>query len=203
MNTCFTLPDGYEKKDYVNLYTDRRLYRALNTASILIGFAVLAVGYFWQGFDALLALLRRGMSAYLLWILMLGAGILAFYTLHELTHGLCMRLFSGIRPHYGRKGVMLFTGSEAYFCRRDYLVTALAPAVIFTALFAVLTVFLQGEWFWLALGLQLANLGGIVGDIYMSYRALREPKTALFRDSGVAVTIYTEKTDETNADNGM
>ncbi|MBQ3356953.1 MAG: DUF3267 domain-containing protein [Oscillospiraceae bacterium] len=193
MRTCFTLPDGYEETDYVNLYTNRRLYRALNTASFLIGAAVLAVGYFWQGFDALLALLKRGMSDYLLWILILAAGIIAFYTLHELTHGLCMRLFSGIRPHYGKKGLMLFTGSEAYFCRRDYVITALAPALLFTPLFALLTVFLKDEWFWLALGLQLANLGGIVGDVYMTGKALRQPKSALFRDSGVGVTIYTEK----------
>ena len=193
MRTCFTLPDGYEETDYVNLYTNRRLYRALNTASFLIGAAVLAVGYFWQGFDALLALLKRGMSDYLLWILILAAGIIAFYTLHELTHGLCMRLFSGIRPHYGKKGLMLFTGSEAYFCRRDYVITALAPALLFTPLFALLTVFLKDEWFWLALGLQLAILGGIVGDVYMTGKALRQPKSALFRDSGVGVTIYTEK----------
>lgn len=193
MRTCLTLPDGYEEKEYVNLYADRRIYRNLNIASFFIGVAVLGVGYLWQGFDALLALLRRGMSAYLLWILLLAAGILAYLALHELTHGLCMRLFSGLRPHFGRKGLLLFAGSDAYFCRRDYLVTALAPVTLFAVLFALLTVFLEGEWFWLAVGLQLANLGGAVGDYYMTYRALRRPKTALFYDRGFAVTIYTEK----------
>lgn len=195
MKTCFTLPDGYAETDYVNLYTNRRLYRALNITSFFIGVAVIAAGYFWQGFDALLALLKRGMSAYLLWVLLLAAGILSFYALHELTHGLCMRLFSGIRPHYGKKGLMLFTGSEAYFCRCDYILTALAPAVIFTVLFTVLTLVLKDEWFWLAAGLQLANLGGIVGDVYMTCKAFRQPKSALFRDSGVGVTIYTEKVE--------
>lgn len=203
MRTCFTLPEGYAEEDYVNLYANRRIYRNLNIASFLIGVAVIAIGILWQGFDALLALIRRGMNAYLLWVLILAASILAFYTLHELTHGLCMRLFSGIRPHYGKKGLMLFTGSEAYFCRRDYIVTALAPAAVFTPLFVLLTVFLQDEWFWLAIGLQLANLGGIVGDVYMTYRALRQPKNALFRDSGVAVTIYTEKPNETDTESGM
>ncbi|MBQ6430649.1 MAG: DUF3267 domain-containing protein [Oscillospiraceae bacterium] len=193
MRTCFTLPDGYVEEDYVNLYANRRIYRNLNIASFLIGAAVIAVGWLWRGVDGLLSLLKRGISDYALWLLLLCVCVIAYLALHELTHGLCMRLFSGIRPHYGRKGVLLFTGSEAYFSRRDYIVTALSPVVIFTILFALLSVFLRDEWFWLVMALQLANLGGAVGDYYMTYRALRQPKSALFHDSGVAVTIYTEK----------
>lgn len=193
MRTCLTLPDGYEENERVDLYADRRLYRNLNIASFFIGAAVIAVGFLWQGFDALLALLRRGLNAYFLWLLILAACILAYFALHELTHGLWMRLFSGLRPLYGRKGLLLFAGSGAYFCRRDYLVIALAPVTLFGVIFALLTVFLPGEWFWLAAALQLANLGGAVGDLYMTHRALRLPKTALFYDRGVAVTIYTEK----------
>lgn len=193
MRTCFTLPDGYAETDYVNLYANRRVYRNLNIASFFIGAAVIAAGWLWRGFDGLLARIKSGMNAYFLWLLILAVSVIAYLALHELTHGLCMRLFSGIRPHYGRKGVLLFTGSEAYFSRRDYIVTTLAPVVVFAVLFALLSVFLRDEWFWLAAALQLANLGGAVGDYYMIYRALRQPKSALFRDSGVAVTIYTEK----------
>lgn len=195
MNTCFTLPDGYAQEDYVNLYANRRIYRNLNIASFLIGAAVIAVGFFLQGFDAILAVLRRGLSDYLLWLLILVAAILSYLALHELTHGLFMRLFSGIRPHYGKKGLLLYAGSEAYFCRRHYIVIALAPVVVFGVLFAVLSVFFKNEWFWLVMALQLANLGGAVGDYYMTYRALRQPKSALFHDSGVAVTIYTENNE--------
>ncbi len=202
MRTCFTLPDGYAEADYVNLYTNRRLYRNLNTASFLIGAAVIAIGWLWRGFDGLLALLKRGISDYVLWLLLLVVCVIAYLALHELTHGLCMRMFSGIRPHYGKKGVLLFAGSEAYFSRRDYIVTALAPVVIFGVLFALLSVFLQSEWFWLAIVLQVVNLGGAVGDYYMTGRAVRQPKSALFHDSGVAVTIYTEMNDETNTESG-
>lgn len=203
MDTCFTLPDGYKETDYVNLYLNRRVYRNLNTASFFIGAAVIAVGWLWQGFDGLLDLLRRGMSDYLLWLLLLAGGILAYLALHELTHGLFIRLFSGLRPHYGRKGVLLFTGSEAYFCRRHYIVIALAPVMLFGLIFGALSLFLKNEWFWFVMALQVANLGGAVGDYYITYRALRQPKTALFRDSGVGVTFYTENTDETNTDSGM
>lgn len=193
MSTCFTLPDGYVQEDYVNLYTDRRIYRNLNIASFIVGVAVIAVGWLWQGIDPLLALIKSGMNAYVLWVLILAVCILAALALHELTHGLFMRLFSGIRPHYGRKGLLLFTGSEAYFCRRDYLIIDLAPVVFFAILFALLSVFLTEQWFWLAIALQLVNLGGSVGDCYMACRTLRQPKSALFHDSGVAVTVYAEK----------
>lgn len=203
MKTCFSLPDGYEQTDYVNLYTDRPRYRKLNFASFLIGAAAIAVGWLWQGFDALLALLFVGFDAYFLWLLILAACVLACLTLHELLHGLFFRLISGLRPRYARKGVLLFTGSEAYFSRRDYVVIILAPAAIFALAFALLSVFLQNEWFWLAIALQAVNLGGSVGDYYKAFRALRQPKNALFWETGVSLTIYTENTDETDTGSGM
>ena len=192
MQTSFTLPDGYVQGDYVNLYADRRIYRNLNIASFIIGVAVIAVGWLWQGIDPLLALLKAGMHVYFCWLLTLAGCTLAYLTLHELTHGLMMRLFSGICPHYGKKGLLLFAGSEAYFRRRDYLSAKLSPVVLFGIVFALLSVILKDEWFWLAIVLQLINFGSSVGDIYTVCRALRQPKNALYYDSGVSVTIYTE-----------
>lgn len=203
MRTCFTLPDGYKECAYLNPYADRRLRRNLNIASFFIGVAVIAVGWLWRGFDGLLALLRRGLNAYLLWLALLAVCAIACLSLRELLRGLLMRLFAGIRPHCARKGLLLFIGSEAYFCRRDFLVLTLAPVALFAVLFALPTVFLQGAWFWLAIALQLVNLGSAVDDYYMIFRALRQPKRALFHDSGIAVAIYTEKPDETNADSRM
>lgn len=203
MKTCLTLPENYEQTDYVNLHADRRLYRNLNIASFLVGAAVIAVGWLWQGFDSLIALVLRGMNDYLLWVLLLAVCALAFLALHELTHGLLMRLFSGVRPYHGRKGLLLFTACEAYFCRRDYLIIMLAPVLLFSLVFALLTVFLKNEWFWLVMALQLFNLGGSVGDFYIAARTLRQPNSALFLSVGASVTVYTEKTDETNTDSGM
>lgn len=193
MNTCFTLPDGYAQTDYVNLNADPRLRRKLNTVSFLIGAAVIAVGWLVERFDALLALLRGGMRDYFLWVLLLAVCILAYFALHELTHGLLMRLCAGIRPRFGRKGLLLYVGSEAYFCRRDCLMIVLAPAVLFALAFALPSVFLRGAWFWLFVGLQLANLGGAVGDYYLFGKALRQKHSALFRINGAAMAVYTEK----------
>ena len=38
-----------------------------------------------------------------------------YLVLHELVHGICMRAFSGIRPHYGFTGLYAYAGSTAYF----------------------------------------------------------------------------------------
>jgi len=203
MKTCLNLPDKYVQTDYVNLHTDRRLYLILNIASFLIGAAVIAVGWLWKGFDALISLVLRGTNDYLLWVLLLAVSALAFLALHELTHGLFMRLFSGVRPYHGRKGLLLFTACNAYFSRRDYLIVMLAPALIFALVFALLTVFLKNEWFWLVMALQLFNLGGSVGDFYIAGWTLRQPKSALFLSVGVSVTVYTENLDEKHTDSGM
>ncbi len=203
MKTCLILPDRYVQTDYVNLHADRRLYHILNIVSFLIGIAIIAVGWLWKGFDSLVALALRGLSGYLLRVLEFAVCAIAYLALHELKHGLFMRLFSGIRAHHGRKGLLLFTYSEVYFCRRDFLIIMLAPVLIFFVAFAVPAVFLEREWFWLFMLLQVINLGGSVGDFYLAGRALRQPKNALFLSVGVSLTVYTEKNDEKHTDSGM
>lgn len=192
MKSFTEIPEGYVQSDYVNLYANRSLYRSINLLSLLIGLALFLLGWRWRGLDALQDLLRKSLADYYLWMALLLVLMLVYLTLHELTHGFFIRRFSGLRPHYGKKGLLLFVGSGAYFCRKHYLMIALAPVVLWGIVFGILSAFLQGKWFWLVYGLQIANFGGAAGDAYMTYKALRGEKVALYQDSGVSVAIYTK-----------
>ena len=66
---------------------------------------------------------------------------------------------------------------------------ALAPAVIFGVIFAVLALLLP-DWFWLVMIVQIANIAGSAGDFYCSWRMLRYPKDALIQDLGTGMKIY-------------
>ena len=67
------------------------------------------------------------------------AGVLLAWVLHELTHGLVMRMY-GAKPKYGIlwKGLMWYATSPGYAYRRNnYVVIALAPFVFISTLVIV------------------------------------------------------------------
>lgn len=196
MTSLLDLPKTYRMTDYINLHADKKRYRLLNALSFLIGAVLLFLGWLWQSFGALSELLSKGFGAYYLWLGLLLVGILLALSLHQLVHGLFMRLFSCLPTHYGRKGLFLsYAASDAFFCRGHYLMIALAPVVLIGIMLAVLTVLTHGMWFWLFYGLQILNIGSAVGDYALFIRALRAPKTALFQDDGIGLAVYTEESE--------
>lgn len=192
METCWDLPKGYRQTDYFNLRRDRKRSRWLNLTSGLIGAAMVALGWGLERFHALSQLLKSGFGDYYLWLALLLCAMLLYLTLHELTHGLFLRIYTG-QVRYARKGLTLFAGSEAYLSRRDFLLSLLAPVVLWGLLLAVICCFVSGIWFWLVYGLEIVNLGSSVGDLYLAAKAWKLPKTALYQNFGVSVYVYTEE----------
>lgn len=195
MQSTVFLPESYCGTDYVNLHTDKKRYALLNVISFLIGAILIFLGWLWRGFEPLLELLQMGIATYYLWLVLLAVGILLQIAAHQLLHGLFMKHFSGLPSYYGRKGLIFkYAGNESYFCRRHYLLIAIAPAAITGIFLAALTVLFGGAWFWLFYCLQIYNLGSSVGDYYYFGMALRAPKRALFHDDGIGVAVFTEET---------
>lgn len=193
MHTVTELPQGYVQKDYVNPSADRALSRSLNFITFVLSAALLALGWLWRGFAALNSAFRAGLAHYALLVLVLLAALTAFSWLHQLTHGLLLRLCSGKAPLFARKGLRLFVGSDAYLCRRDSLLVLLLPAHFWTLAAGLACCFLTGQWFWIVYTALLANFAGAVEDVYFAVCALRAPKTALVQYRGFAAGIYTEE----------
>lgn len=187
------LPSGYTQKYYVNLLANRALSRGINFVSFLLCAGLIALGWLWQGFDALRDALRAGFAQYTLLALSLLAALTAFSWLHQLTHGLLLRLLTGEVPLFARKGLRLFVGSSAYLRRYACLFVLLLPAPLWTLAARFACEFLQGRWFWIVFTALLANFGSAVDDVYFAVRVLRTPKNALFQYRGFAVGIFTEE----------
>jgi len=123
-------------------------------------------------------------------------GILLALVLHELTHGLVMQTY-GAKPKYGIlwKGPMLYATSPGYAYRRnDYVVIALAPFVLISALVILGMWLLQGTLWVLLLGLcGIFNASGAIGDVWMTMIVLRYPTPAYVIDERDGIRVFLPK----------
>ena len=61
--------------------------------------------------------------------------------------------------------------------------------MIWGAVFAVLQALLP-QWSWVIWFLQIMNVGGAAGDIYVTYRVCGMPGSILVMDTGVNMTVF-------------
>lgn len=112
---------------------------------------------------------------------------------HEAVHGLVMRAF-GARPRYGIKWELLaaYATAAGHLFRRDqFLLIALAPLLTLTPLLWLAAWWTPAGAVWMALALAgILNTVGAVGDLFMSWKALAHPRTALVLDEEDGMRVY-------------
>lgn len=179
------LPSGYRRIGGVDLMRDQRAARIVNFSALGAGFVLILVGLPFHPFNLFFS------EVPLLLQLFLFLGSLVLYTvLHELTHGVLMRYYSGLRPRYGFNGLYAYAGSNAYFDRRSYRVIALAPVVLLGLLLLLLCCLVLISLFWFFYLIQIVNLSGAAGDIYVCLLLQKLPADLLIQDSGIAMEFY-------------
>jgi len=165
------------------------------------GSVVLFVAAFF-GFGRLMAALRTD-SALEFTVGPTGIAVVALLSVgtivvHELVHGAVYRSL-GYRVQYGlalNMGAAYAAAFGQFQTRRDNVVVALAPLVVFTS---VLTPLLAGP---LVVGLAaflvlVVNTAGAIGDLYLSWRLLRMPEGSLLYDADIrhSYIYYPENRD--------
>lgn len=76
--------------------------------------------------------------------------------------------------------------------KKAYIFIALAPVVLWGIVLAVINAFVPEAWFWVVYLLQVINLSGAAGDLFVTVKFSRFPKDILVRDYGVGMTVYSE-----------
>ncbi len=186
------LPAGYHKSFVVDLQKDKKLALLVNGSALLIA-AVMTIPALTLVPIASLFSMTHGFSMYLLRFAVLILGSILYIILHELIHGIFMKGFSGKKPNYGFTGLYAYAGSNVYFSRKPYIIIALAPVVILGTVLFILNVLLPVEWFYVIYFIQITNLSGAAGDIYITIRFSRLPEDILIQDTGVSMTVYTKE----------
>lgn len=183
MKTQLQLPENYGKLFHIDLQKDKKLALLVNGLALVIALLMLPVGVFLEPIGTYF---KQGIVGMLIVLL----GIVVYMLLHELVHGIFMRLFSGVRPHYGMTALYAYAGSDVYFNRTHYIIIALAPVVLLGVVLGVLCLVTEGYWFWFFYLLEMANLSGAAGDFYVTWRFSKLSPDILVQDTGIAMTVF-------------
>lgn len=180
------LPAGYREIKRIDLMSNRKEAILVNVLALGIMAAMAALGFvICPPFSSFVI----GLHTLIDIVLLFACGFL-YMLLHELIHGIFMKGFSGVKPKYGFTGLYAYAGSEALFGRRQYLIIAFAPVVLLGVLLAVLNYTYYETDFWFFYLIQVFNLSGAAGDIYVGCLIGRAQREVLVRDSGTGMTLY-------------
>ena len=188
------LPENYAESEKIDLVKNKKQMLLVNGLALVLAAALLFLGILIQPegaeniFDfennALLTALK---------CLVLCACLFAYIVGHEAVHGAFMWYYSRKKPHFGLSFTYAYAGSEVYFAKRPYLVIALAPLVVWGVLLGVINLLVPADWFWVVWFIQLNNVSGAAGDLFVSVLMSKKPADVLVQDTGTAMTVYLPK----------
>ena len=189
MKAVSQLPDSFREIYAVDLQKDKKLSLLVNGLAILIGVLLVVPMQFVVPIGTLFDM-SQGLGAYSLRFGVLLVAIIAYMVLHELVHGIAMKLCGTKRVKYGFTGLYAFAGSEDYYDKASYIFIALAPVVLWGVVLLIVQCFVPTSWFWVVYMNQIINLSGAAGDFFVTVRFSRLPKDILVQDYGVSMCVY-------------
>lgn len=192
MKALHSLPDGYRQVYSLNMQKDKKLMLLINGMALVIG-VIMAVPMHFVVSVLTLFDMEQGIGAYALRFVVLMAGVVIYIILHELVHGIAMKLCGTKKVKYGFAGTYAFAGSTDYYDKKNYFFIALAPVILWGVVLAILNVFVPEQWFWVVYYIQIANVSGAAGDLYVTVKFSKMPKDILVTDSGVEMKVYSKQ----------
>ena len=182
------LPADYRQILQINLQSDKKTAVKVNAGGAIAMVAVFVVGHL---IVPLGTVLKAGLSDYFLRLSAAMLGYAAYIVLHELTHAAVMKAAGGGKVRFGLTRLYAYAGSETdYFDKVSYRCIALAPLILWGAVFGVLAALVPEDWFWVVWFLQAGNIGGAAGDVYVTARLWKLPRSILVRDTGLDMTVF-------------
>jgi hypothetical protein len=189
MRSLGNLPENYEKYYSLDLQNDKKMMLRVNTIALIIATLLVVPMLFIVPISHLFDM-SQGLGLYALRFGVMLAALVVYMVLHELTHGVAMKICGTKRVKYGFTGIYAFAGSDDYYGKGAYIFIALAPVVLLGAIIAVINALVPLEWFWVVYFVQISNLSGAAGDFFVTVKFLRFPKDILVRDAGTSMIVY-------------
>ncbi len=185
-----SLPEGYKEIYSVNLQNNKKIALLINIGALIIAFVMAVPAAFIVPISSLFDM-SQGIFAYMLRFIVLIVGCILYIILHELTHAAVMKYYGAKKVNFGFTGLYAYAGSnEDYFRKKPYLIIALSPLIVFFIIFGILCFIVPQEWFWVIYFLQMSNVCGASGDMFVFYKFSKMPKDILIKDTGVGMTVY-------------
>lgn len=185
------LPEGYREIFSVNLQKDKKVALFINALALLIAVAFAVPMHFYIPISALFDM-KNGIMNYFLKFVCLFLSSIAYIFLHEFVHGIAMKCFGTKKIKYGFTGMYAFAGSSDYYNKKSYLVIAMAPIIVLGIILAIINIVVPYEWFWVIYLIQLSNISGAAGDLYVTVKFSKLPKDILINDTGIGMNVYSK-----------
>ena len=192
MKALQVLPEGYKEIFSVNLQKNKKTAVLINTVAVVIGL-VMGIPMHFHISIATLFDMEKGLGAYSLRFAALLILNLIYIILHELVHGITMKICGTKKVKYGFTGIYAFAGSSDYYDKRNYIIIALAPVVLWGIVLGIINAFVPEDWFWVVYLIQIANISGAAGDMYVTAKFSKMPKDILVTDNGVEMKVYSKE----------
>ena len=186
------LPDDYREIYSIDLQKDKKMSVIVNGLAVVIA-ALLAIPMnfvvpFYTMFN-----LENGTKAMLIKYGVLIALMITYMILHEIVHGIAMRICGTKKVKYGFTGLYAFAGSKDFYDIKSYIFIALAPVVLWGVILGVVNLFVPIGWFWVVYLIQIVNLSGAAGDLFVTIKFSRLPKDILVQDYGVGMKVFSKE----------
>ena len=186
------LPDGYREIYSIDLQKNKKLSLVVNGIAALIAAVMAIVAHLFTPITVLYDV-NVGYKVYFARLIVILVGMVLYMVLHELTHGVVMKLCGTKKIKYGFTGIYAFAGSDDYYAKKPYICIALAPIVLFFVIFLILNFLVPAEWFWVVYILQIINCSGAAGDLFVTAKFSRMPSDILVKDHGVGMTVFSKE----------
>ena len=191
MNAAEKLPEGYREIYDIDLQKNKKAALTVNLLAVVIAVLMIVPMHFVVPVSSMFSM-ENGMKNYILRFGVLLVLIILYMILHELVHGIAMKICGTKKVKYGFTGMYAFAGSKDFYDKKSYIFIALAPVVLWGIILAVITLFVPYEWFWVVYMIQIINLSGAAGDLLVTVKFLRLPSDILIKDYGVGMNVYSK-----------
>ena len=191
MKALNNLPDGYNQIYEIDLQKNKKMSLIVNGIALLIA-AIMAIPmHFIVPFTTIYKFDETD-SQFKMRVVIFMVAIIGYMVLHELVHGITMKLCGTKRVKYGFTGLYAFAGSDDYYDKKSYITIALAPIVVWGVVLAVLNCLVPLHWFWIVYFVQIVNISGAAGDLFVTVKFSKMPSDILVRDHGVGMKVYSK-----------
>ena len=192
MKAVETLPEGYREFYSIDLQNNKKVLLIVNFLAVIIAVLLLFPMLFLVPISSLFDM-DKGLGNYVLRFITLIVLTIAYMILHEITHGIAMKICGTKKVKYGFTGLYAFAGSNDYYNKKSYIFIALAPIVLWGLVIAIINPFVPLEWFWVVYFLQTINMSGAAGDLFVTIKFSGFPEDILIRDYGVGMTVFSKE----------
>lgn len=183
------LPAGYDLYETLDMAKDRQVFLRINICAIA---AVVTMVFCGTMRVPLSKAFSMDIGRVLMCVSAMCIGLVVYVFLHEWVHGVFIRMFTGEKAEFGfvPQAGMAYAKSSWLFGKFAYIVIALAPVVIWGAVLAVLIKDMPEEYFWYIYALQMFNVSGAAGDLYVTWLISRMPEGVVVLDSGTSMKFF-------------